>query len=160
MAPAPDFAFRGQEAGLCGGRAGGAGDRDGDRAANIAIGHGARLWVGSELERCADDGKPSPSEQQRQTATIRSPVSGSATSPWATAASPSCARRAWHRSAPRGEGQSAHRSKSAESLGSADGADQKTSLISLTSEERRTRPHIGETWGLPVDRAQAVAFSA
>jgi len=39
MAPAPDFAFRGQEAGLCGGRAGGAGDRDGDRVANIAIGH-------------------------------------------------------------------------------------------------------------------------
>src|SRR6516164_7116715 len=35
-APAPDFAFLGQEAGLCGGRAGGAGDRDGHRAANIA----------------------------------------------------------------------------------------------------------------------------
>src|SRR6516165_7307665 len=37
----------------------------GSNASDTPIGHGARLWVGSELERCADDGKPSPSEQQR-----------------------------------------------------------------------------------------------
>ena len=95
------------------------------RAAEERLNHGSR--AGFRLPRARSRLVRGPGRRRgRQRRRSRGEYRNRAPIP--TAASPSCARRAWHRSAPRGEGQSAHRSKSAESLGSADGADQKDEL--------------------------------